>query len=64
MVKRYYIIPIQLEWDGGSDVDYINIWICFQYIILLLQMTKKKTKKREITCSRRESVNNQEECLS
>ena len=20
-------IPIQLEWDGGYDVDYINIWI-------------------------------------
>ena len=25
--QGYYSIPIQLEWDGGSDVDYINIWI-------------------------------------
>ncbi len=25
--QGYYSIPIQLEWDGGYDVDYINIWI-------------------------------------
>lgn len=25
--QGYYSIPIQLEWDGGFDVDYINIWI-------------------------------------
>ena len=23
----YYSIPIYLEWDGGSDTDYINVWI-------------------------------------
>lgn len=25
--QGYYSIPINLEWDGGSDTDYINIWI-------------------------------------
>ena len=25
--QGYYSIPILLEWDGGSDIDYINIWI-------------------------------------
>lgn len=25
--QGYYSIPIQLEWDGGYDIDYINIWI-------------------------------------
>lgn len=26
-LQGYYSIPVQLEWDGGSDIDYINIWI-------------------------------------
>ncbi len=25
--QGYYSIPISLEWDGGSDIDYVNIWI-------------------------------------
>ena len=25
--QGYYSIPLYLEWDGGSDTDYINIWI-------------------------------------
>lgn len=25
--QGYYSIPIYLEWDGGNDIDYINIWI-------------------------------------
>lgn len=25
--QGYYSIPILLEWDGGSDIDYINVWI-------------------------------------
>lgn len=25
--QGYYSIPISLVWDGGSDVDYINVWI-------------------------------------
>lgn len=25
--QGYYSIPIALEWDGGSDIDYVNIWI-------------------------------------
>lgn len=25
--QGYYSIPIQIEWEDGSDVDYINIWI-------------------------------------
>lgn len=25
--QGYYSIPIYLEWDGGSDTDYINVWI-------------------------------------
>lgn len=26
-LQGYYSVPVQLEWDGGSDIDYINIWI-------------------------------------
>lgn len=25
--QGYYSVPILMEWDGGSDTDYINIWI-------------------------------------
>lgn len=25
--QGYYSIPINLAWDGGSDTDYVNIWI-------------------------------------
>ena len=43
--QGYYSIPIQLEWDGGYDVDYINIWI--SPVPLPLRM-RKRIKKREI----------------
>lgn len=26
-LQGYYSVPVQLEWDGGSDIDYINVWI-------------------------------------
>ena len=26
-LQGYYSIPILLEWDGGSDIDYVNVWI-------------------------------------
>lgn len=26
-LQGYYSIPVLLEWDGGSDTDYINVWI-------------------------------------
>ena len=26
-LQGYYSIPMQLEWDGGSDTDYVNVWI-------------------------------------
>ena len=26
-LQGYYSIPILIEWDGGNDIDYINIWI-------------------------------------
>ena len=25
--QGYYSIPILIEWDGGEDIDYVNIWI-------------------------------------
>lgn len=25
--QGYYSIPILIEWDGGSDIDYVNIWV-------------------------------------
>lgn len=25
--QGYYSVPILMEWDGGSDIDYINVWI-------------------------------------
>ena len=25
--QGYYSVPVLMEWDGGSDIDYINVWI-------------------------------------
>lgn len=26
-LQGYYSIPILIEWDGGNDIDYVNVWI-------------------------------------
>ncbi len=26
-LQGYYSIPILIEWDGGEDIDYVNVWI-------------------------------------
>ena len=43
--QGYYSIPIQLEWDGGYDVDYINIWISTSSTT---SEDEEEDKKREI----------------
>ena len=51
--QGYYSIPIQLEWDGGSDVDYINIWISTS---TSSSADDEEDKKRKLFCNRRKSV--------
>lgn len=26
-LQGYYSIPILIEWDGGEEIDYVNVWI-------------------------------------
>lgn len=30
--QGYYSIPILIEWDGGEDIDYVNIWDIHRYL--------------------------------
>ena len=46
-LQGYYSIPVLLEWDGGSDTDYINVWISTPHPHR--EQTRRRIKRKEIT---------------